>query len=227
VTYRVLVVEDEAIAAEAHASYVRRLGHEVADVARSGRDALRALAADPTIELILLDMNLPDGHGLALLRRIRAAGSTSDVIAVTAARELEIVKRAVSQGIVAYLIKPFTFAAFKAKIDQYAAYRMQLDAQSATLAQSEVDAVLASLRPALSSEGLPKGLSPATLNVVTQTVRTAPGAGVSASEVAAVIGSSRVTARRYLEYLTDAHVVRRETRYGGTGRPEVEYRWSG
>ena len=41
------------------------------------------------------------------------------------------------------------------------------------------------------------------------------------------LGASRVTARRYLEYLAAERVVERTVRYGGSGRPEVEYRWTG
>ena len=37
---------------------------------------------------------------------------------------------------------------------------------------------------------------------------------------------SRVTARRYLEHLVDAGLAVREPRYGGTGRPQLEYRGS-
>ena len=51
------------------------------------------------------------------------------------------------------------------------------------------------------------------------------GAGLSASEVAGAVGASRVTVRRYLEHLADSGVVVRRPRYGGGGRPEVEYRW--
>ena len=72
---RVLVVEDEELAAEAHAEYVRRVdGFELAGVARSAAEALRHLAQRPAVDLVLLDMHLPDGHGLALLQRLRAAG---------------------------------------------------------------------------------------------------------------------------------------------------------
>ena len=114
-TFRVLVVEDEAIAAEAHATYVTRLpDFAVAAVARSGREALAAIAADPDIDLILLDMHLPDGHGLDLLRRLRAGGATSDVLAVTSVRELDVVRRAMAHGVVGYLIKPFTSSSFTA-----------------------------------------------------------------------------------------------------------------
>jgi response regulator of citrate/malate metabolism len=53
------------------------------------------------------------------------------------------------------------------------------------------------------------------------------GAGMSAAEVAAGLGASRVTARRYLEYLAEIGLASRHARYGGAGRPEVEYRWVG
>jgi len=48
---------------------------------------------------------------------------------------------------------------------------------------------------------------------------------LSATEVAEAVGTSRVTARRYLEYLANSALVVRRARYGGAGRPEVEYHW--
>ncbi len=222
-TYRALVVEDEPVAAEANAAYLRRLDVEVVAVAASGQEALRYLAGDPDVDLILLDMHLKDGHGLALLRRIRAAGHSCDVIAVTSARDVDVVRRAVAQGVVSYLIKPFTFAGFRVKVEQYVRYREQM-AAGGTLAQSDVDAMLATLRPTLSTTDLPKGLTMTTLTRVSATVRDAERA-MSASELAELIGASRVTARRYLEHLADSGLLERDTRFGRTGRPEVEYRW--
>jgi response regulator of citrate/malate metabolism len=222
-TYRALVVEDEPVAAEANAAYLRRLDVEVVAVAASGQEALRYLAGDPDVDLILLDMHLKDGHGLALLRRIRAAGHSCDVIAVTSARDVDVVRQAVAQGVVSYLIKPFTFAGFRTKLEQYFRYREQM-AASSTLGQSDVDTMLATLRPTLSSTELPKGLTMSTLTRVSATVREAERA-MSASELAELIGASRVTARRYLEHLADSGLLERDTRFGRTGRPEVEYRW--
>jgi response regulator of citrate/malate metabolism len=222
-TYRALVVEDEPVAAEANASYLRRLDVEVVAIAATGQEALRYLAGDPDVDLILLDMHLKDGHGLALLRRIRAAGHSCDVIAVTSARDVDVVRQAVAQGVVSYLIKPFTFAGFRTKLEQYVRYREQM-AASGTLGQSDVDTMLATLRPTLSSTELPKGLTMTTLTRVSATVRDAERA-MSASELAELIGASRVTARRYLEHLADSGLLDRDTRFGGTGRPEVEYRW--
>lgn len=221
-TVRVLVVEDEETAAQAHAAYVGRVpGFEVVAVARTAGDAARALGRHE-VDLVLLDMHLPDGHGLGLVRNMRAAGHGCDVIAVTSARDAAIVRQAVAHGVVLYLIKPFTFAGFRAKLEQYAAYRSSLEG-SAEIAQEQVDGLLGSLRsPAVSS--LPKGMSAETLRDVTAAVRDADG-GLSATEVAEAVGASRVTARRYLEHLADVGRLERSPRYGGTGRPEVEYRW--
>lgn len=222
----VLVVEDEPVAADAHQDYVRRVpGFVVRGAAHDGATAIRKLR-DPSsgIDLVLLDMYLPDLHGLDVVRAMRTAGHRADVIAVTSARDLEVVRAAVSQGIVQYLLKPFTFAALRDKLERYAAYRVQLAGDVAS-GQQEVDRVLAMLRGSDSSS-LPKGMSQESLDAVVLVLR--PSArGLSSTEVAAVLGASRVTARRYLEYLADSAVVVRRTRYGGTGRPEVEYHWVG
>jgi response regulator of citrate/malate metabolism len=226
-TIRVLVVEDEEVAAQVHAAYVDRVaGFTLAGVARSGVAALRQVRQDPGIDLLLLDLHLPDGHGLDLLRRVRADGHACDAIAVTSARDLDVVRRAVSQGVVLYLLKPFTFAGFRAKLEQYAAYRARLSGAEPELVQDEVDALLGVLRPSGSTAGagLPKGMGVETLRLVTSAVRAAPGP-LSASEVGEQVGTSRVTARRYLEHLADEGLLTRRPRYGGSGRPEMEYAW--
>jgi response regulator of citrate/malate metabolism len=223
VNVRVLVVEDEALAAEAHGEYVGRVpGFELAGTVRSAHEAARFLAADAAVDLVLLDMHLPDGHGLGLLQKVRAAGHHCDVIAVTSARDADVVRNAVTQGVVQYLLKPFTFATFRAKLEQYAAYRESLGGDE--LDQEDVDALLGSLRT--TATALPKGMSAETLREVTHVLREASG-GLSATEVAEQVGASRVTSRRYLEHLADGGRVERQPRYGRSGRPEVEYRWRG
>ncbi len=220
-TIQVLIVEDEELARQAHASYVQRIpGFAVAGSAATARDAVRLMAAGTPVDLVLLDMNLPDGHGLQIVRSLRAAGHGCDVIAVTAARDSAIVKQAVTAGVTGYLLKPFTFAHLRARLEQYAQHRARMAGTHGDIAQDEVDDLLGSRRPAVAAT--PKGLSPETLQQVQDLLAAAP-VSHSAGEVATAIGASRVTARRYLEYLADHGVLSRGVRYGGRGRPEVEY----
>ena len=221
-TIRVLVVEDEEVAAAAHAEYVGRVpGSRSPASPGPARTPYACCADDPAVDLVLLDMHLPDVHGLELLQRMRQDGHLCDVIAVTSARDLDVVRRAVSQGVVQYLLKPFTFAGLRGKLEQYAAYRDQLVAADDEVVQDEVDELIGLLRPA-GGPALPKGMSAETMRLVTERLRSAPS---SATEVADATGTSRVTARRYLEHLADTGLVARRSRYGGGGRPEVEYRW--
>jgi response regulator of citrate/malate metabolism len=219
----VLVVEDDAIVAEAHAEYVRRTpGFTLGGVVHSGTEAITSLSASPT-DLVLLDMNLPDLHGLDVLRRIRGAGVPADVIAITAVRDLAVVRSAMSAGIAQYLIKPFTYSAFSAKLASYREYHLNLAGQGISATQSEVDRALAALRPNVPAV-LPKGLSPDTLKAVSELLKAAD-APLSASEVSAALTMSRITVRRYLEHLGAQRAVLRTPRYGTRGRPELEYSW--
>lgn len=218
---RVLVVEDEELLAEAHREYVERVaGFTTVAVARSGKDALRELGRQP-IDLVLLDFYLPDMSGLDVCRAMRAAGMTADVIAVTSAREMETVRAAISQGVVQYPLKPFTFAAMREKLRSYTEYRAALGGATTAHDQAVVDRALAVLRGSPDAT-LPKNLSQATLSLVAETLDNATEP-MSASDVAMRIGVSRVTARRYLEHLVANGAADQSLRYARTGRPEILY----
>ena len=223
-TFRVLVVEDEPVALEAHAAYVERVpGFVVAATAATSHEALRALQST-AVDVVLLDMNLPDRHGLDVIRAMRAGGHQADVIAVTSARDLEVVRAAVSLGVVQYLLKPFVFATLRDRLDAYRDYRAQLEDTRQLSTQAEVDQVVAGVRSG-TRVALPKGMGEDLLAKVTRVLRDS-GAGLSASELGEALGVSRVTARRYAEYLSDSRLAVRSQRYAGAGRPEVEYRWA-
>ncbi|MER7106693.1 response regulator [Streptomyces sp. NPDC000229] len=217
---RVLVVEDDPVAADAHALYAGRVaGFTVVGVAHSRAAAVRLLERT-AVDLILLDLYLPDGHGLHLLRSLRAAGHHADVIAVTSARDLAIVREGVSLGVVQYVLKPFTFATLRDRLTRYAEFRAAAGEASG---QEEVDRALAALRTPQPA-ALPKGLSAPTLAAVTRTLR-ASDTGLTATEAGAAVGISRITARRYLEHLVTSGRAERSPQYGQVGRPELQYRW--
>ncbi len=219
---RVLVVEDEPVAAEAHATYVGRVeGFVVSGVARTARDALRHLGTD-RVDLVLLDMGLPDLAGLDVVRAMRAGGHRADVVAVTSVRDLDTVRSAVSLGVVQYVLKPFVFGTLRDRLTAYREYREQVGGGEADT-QAQVDTVLSRLRPT-GAPTVPKGMTEELLGRVSEALRVATEPR-SAAELGEAVGVSRVTARRYAEHLLVAGRVRRGNRYAGPGRPEVTYAW--
>ena len=229
---RVLVVDDDFAVADVHRAYVENVpGFVVVAVAHTGAQALRA-TEEQHPELVLLDIHLPDMSGLEVIRRIRARpdGADVDILAITAAREVETVRTAMAGGVADYLIKPFPLRVFRERLESYAAQRDKLRLLSARQAtvqdQHEVDRLLSSRRRTGEDRDLPKGLSRHTLQLVGDTLREA-GRDLSAVETADGSGLSRVSARRYLEQLVVMGLAELRPRYGSAGRPEHGYLWTG
>ena len=222
----VLLVDDEPLTLELHRHYVARLdGFEVVAEATGARAAISAVLDRPPaggIDLVLLDMNMPDGTGLDVLRHIRARGASVDVIAITSVRDADVVRQTVGLGVVHYLVKPFDFATFRERLQQYQDYRRRASDAAGDATQAEIDGMLGALRPAVAA-ATPKGLSADSLERVAAELR-AHGP-LSASEAAERLGMSRVAVRRYLEHLADVARVQRAPRYGSPGRPATEYSW--
>jgi response regulator of citrate/malate metabolism len=224
----VLVVEDDQLIAQAHETYLGRLdGFACAAVAHTAREAMRvtaeACASDSPIDLVLLDLGLPDASGIQLASALAGLRPAPDVIAITSERDLEMVRAAVAHGALAYLLKPFTFAAFRDRLERYRRYRTALPAGVDAASQEEVDRALAELRVATDKAVSPKGSAPQTNDDIARAVRDRHD-GATADEVAKEVGVSRVTAWRYLERLADEGVVTRNTDYG-KGRPKTRYQW--
>jgi two-component system OmpR family response regulator len=108
----VLLLEDDIDLGQAVADHLEAAGHSVhwcKLVAQARR------VEDP--ELALLDLNLPDGDGLELVREWRAAGRTIPVIALTARDQISDRIRGLQAGADDYLVKPFDLDELLARMD--------------------------------------------------------------------------------------------------------------
>ncbi|MFD0419538.1 response regulator [Streptomyces sp. NPDC127108] len=219
----VLVVDDDVRVAHVNAAYVEKVpGFRVAGRAHSATEALRLVEELP-VDLVLLDHYLPDETGLAVVRSLRERGHQTDVIMVTAARDIATVQAAMRHGALQYLVKPFSYAGLRAKLDAYATLRRTLEA-GGEAEQAEVDRIFGALSATPVPE-LPKGHSPTTAELVRRALMAAEGP-ISAQDLAERTGLSRQTAQRYLKLLERTGRVRLSLKYGDTGRPEHRYAWS-
>ena len=215
----VLIVDDDFMVAKVHAGFVSALdGFEVVGTASTGTQALEDVVRLRP-DLVLLDVYLPDVSGLDLLGALREAAPEVDVLVISAAREADTVRRALRGGIVHYLMKPFSYDDLRVRLEHYRqAYAGMAGEQTD---QADVDRVFG---VSGADKRLPKGFSAETLRLVEDTLRQ-EAADVSAAEAASLLGISRVSARRYLEHLTETGKVEVALRDGEVGRPERRYAW--
>jgi DNA-binding response OmpR family regulator len=114
VNVRVLVIEDEVRIVEILRSALSRSGFAV-DAVGLCEDARAALAVNP-YDAVILDLGLPDGDGLRLLKDMRAQGNAVPVLVLTARDAVEHRVAGLDTGADDYLIKPFAMSEVIARI---------------------------------------------------------------------------------------------------------------
>ncbi|MEU4312882.1 response regulator [Nocardia sp. NPDC024068] len=211
---RVLIVEDDFRIANLHADIVTSVPGFTVVATLSTVAAARTGHVDLAADLALVDVYLPDGNGVELVREMRC-----DTMVLTADSDSETVRAALRAGALGYFVKPFPPAALSSRLAGYARYRRLL--ADSRVDHARVEAALAALRPAPAPGPAPPVTSP-TKTLVLEALRSS-GRPMSAGEVADTIGVSRPTAQRHLTALVGAGALRMRLRYGQAGRPEQEY----
>jgi len=220
-----LVIDDDHRVADIHAAFVAKVpGFAVTGLAFSAEEAFETISASQP-DLLLLDLYLPDEHGLSLLHRLhQRPGGQPDAIVITAARDVDSVRAAMQLGALHYLVKPFGFRQLADRLEGYRAMRQSMtDLREPS--QADVDKLFSLLRtgePSPNDSGSPSSTLP-TMSAVLQAVKNSEHQP-SASEVAADVGISRATAQRYLAQLVSSGLLELELQYGSAGRPSHRYR---
>ncbi|MCY8369433.1 response regulator [Bacillus haynesii] len=226
---QVFIVEDDIRNADIHQKLISKIeGFSVIGIAENFQDA-KDLLPDVKPDLVLLDIFLPDGSGMELLWLIRQKLRHTDVMMITAAKEVEYVEQAIRAGAVDYLIKPIMFSRLKETLLNYRSYRLKVNEMS-SIDQTDVDSLMAKRRSIMKEKqtaeaDYPKGIDGLTLKKVAGVLNKSENSdGITAENLGRTIGVSRTTARRYLEFLAAEKHVKTELYYGTVGRPERRYK---
>jgi len=222
---RIAIVEDDPQNAEIQRRFVQRIANtELCGIAHSVQEAQDLIDVFQP-QLVLLDVHLPDGNGLELLRQWRMANQQVDIILITAAKDVETLRSALHAGVFEYILKPLAFDRLEDAVQRYSKHLTQLN-QLQQVQQDQVDALMPINDVSSPSKATrpPKGIDALTLDKVRDTMQHTQH--LNAEELGLEIGASRTTARRYLEYLVSTQEVVAEVSYGQVGRPERRYRRS-
>ena len=211
---KVLIVEDDPMVVEITKEFMREeRDFKVVGVANNGTDAV-SLAAELKPDLVLLDNFLPCFNGTTIIEKVRAFSKDIDFIMITAAKEVPIVQECFRLGIRDYLIKPYLKQRFIQALQNYKQFYDTLNKEQ--ICQADLDKLSI---PSTEEEQTQKGFSQITEEKIVEFLKIGNPSGITAEDVAAEIGISVVSARRYLKLLQDKNIVTFDLEYGKQGRP--------
>lgn len=221
--YSVFIIEDEIEVAQIIAQYLLSTKkYQVMGMANDLATA-RSLLNAVVPELVLLDVYLPDGNSLDLLSDLRNNNTACEVVLMTAAKEVQILEKAMHFGVFDFLVKPILLSRLEQTLCRFEHRQLALQ-NNTELTQSMVDDfILVAKASNTSSVRLPKGVDPLTLQKIRQVFTKQKKAKYTANCVGMLIGVSRSTARRYLEFLVENQELAADQSYGSIGRPERSY----
>ena len=199
-------------------------GVQVVATFHNGRNAL-AFLEKTRVNLLLTDLYMPEMSGTELINELRRQGCDADVIFITAANDAPNIQETLRLGAVDYLLKPFCCERFEEALDKVVVRRKVIESGMA-FTQADIDEMIRARRsnPDSRTAELEKGIQRQTLNHIRAELRMSVGVYRTAEQIAADTGLSKVTVRRYLNYLIGTGEVESQVDYSTGGRPRVEYR---
>lgn len=218
---KVLIVEDDPMVAEINKKYTESInGFEVKKICDNGKDAINYLK-NSSLDLIILDIYMPKLNGIEFLKELRKFNSKLDVIIVTAVDEGEKLKEILNLGVIDYLIKPFEYERFKEALNKFKKMN-EFFKNKSILKQEDIDNI--TVKNSYVNGELEKGINQRTLERVKKYLKNSKNEYYTSEEIADKMKLSRVTVRRYLEYMNKIGKVKRDVQYGDIGRPRIKYK---
>lgn len=214
---KVLIVEDDLMVQKILSGFLQKLeGYSLAGTVADLQSAKRFISHN-TVDLILLDIYLPDGLGLDLLKWIVLENHRQNVILITADNRTDTLEEALRYGLVDYLVKPFRMERFNEALAKYQKDRERLQDKE-LFEQSDVDHMF-------NRKSQDAHYVNQTSEMILQYLKDEAPKSFTSTEIAKSVGISRITARKYLENMELSGDINLELSYGGVGRPKNQYRY--
>ena len=219
----VMIIEDDPMVAAINRQYVENTpGFAVEAVFPSGVGALEYLKGHD-VPLIILDFYTPMMNGMEFVDRLHGMGKAPAIIMVTSASDAQTIRQMFLRGVVDYLVKPFEYKRFQEALERFRQSREQWEIQETALDQAAIDRMTVGTGQPAVSEPLAKGLNAATMQMIREFLQAHRGEGHTSEEVAEQVRLSRITVRRYMNYLTEIREISSRIDYQTGGRPSIQY----
>ena len=221
---KILIVDDDPMVAHINLKFANKAGYEDVDTATDIESAKECLKKGD-VDLVLLDVYLPTGKGTEILKWIRQQNLNTDAILITADRSSETVEESMNFGAVDYLIKPFDFDRFQLAMEKFERKRNGFVGKK-SVEQEDIDSIFFESvnKNDKNKIILEKGMSEKTYTAILEAIK-AMATSVTAEELGDRLGISRVSVRRYLEYMEGQGILEMKPIYGKKGRPQHLFKY--
>lgn len=221
---KILIVDDDPMVAHINLKFANKAGYEDVDTATDIESA-KELLKKGDVDLVLLDVYLPTGKGTEILKWIRQQNLNTDAILITADRSSETVEESMNFGAVDYLIKPFDFDRFQLAMEKFERKRNGFVGKK-SVEQEDIDSIFFESvnKNDKNKIILEKGMSEKTYTAILEAIK-AMATSVTAEELGDRLGISRVSVRRYLEYMEGQGILEMKPIYGKKGRPQHLFKY--
>lgn len=219
---RILLIEDEDMVRLVNKQFCYRFFGDDIEIQEANSIITAKEMINQPFDIVLVDNYLEDGKGIDFLEENYEKLESAIIIMITAADDRQTVQRALNVGATDYLVKPYTYERFVSSMEKVVSIMTTIENKQ-NFQQDDLDQIFMNRNSGVNRHSqkrnqLPKGLTRITLNKVMEGINHVPHE-FSTYDLLDEVDLSRITLRKYLDYLVDEGIISQDVQYQTTGRP--------
>lgn len=167
------------------------------------------------IDLILLDLTLPNTDGIELIRKIKSEFNKIDIIVISTRNDSLSLQKSLNLGVIDYILKPFKQNRLESSLNQY---KLRKELLLSEINQENIDKALYK-----QIDDLPKGIDKNSLALIKENIKNF-STWFNVNELENLVGISKISLRKYLNYLEQTNYLSSKLEYKAKGRPQIYYK---